>query len=107
MNDIGVIWYNCEDEEVCEKCHYLAGRWFDAKDAYLIASQIHEGCRCKDCFDVGIPSEALVGPIPGYKPGTKQHIHQDLNIDRLVKDRELRGAVKISDNLLYIKSKKQ
>jgi len=97
MNDIGIIWYNFEDEKVCEKCQYLAGRWFAAKDAYLIASQIHEGCRCKDCFDVGIPSEALVGPIPGYRPGANQDIFKDLKIDDLIIKRILNSAFKISD----------
>lgn len=82
-NDIGIIWLTAEDEKVCKKCLYLAGRWFPAKQAYEIASTIHIGCRCSRFFDVGIPSEAMVGPIPGYKPGTADDVYRNLGADTI------------------------
>lgn len=43
-NDIGIIWLTAEDARVCDKCLYMAGRWFEAKNAYEIAASIHPGC---------------------------------------------------------------
>ena len=40
-NDIGIIFWTSEDTRVCEKCNYMAGRWFDAHHAYEIARTIH------------------------------------------------------------------
>ena len=34
-------------------------------------------------FDVGIPSEAMVGPIPGYKPGTADDVYRNLGADTI------------------------
>jgi hypothetical protein len=85
-DDIGIIWYTAEDRRVCSKCLYLAGRWFDAKQAYALAASVHGGtgtCRCPAHFDIGTPNEALVGPIPGYQPGTAQDVYRDLNIEGL------------------------
>jgi len=77
-DEIGIIWYTAKDTRVCKKCEYLAGRWFDAHEAYELAAQIHPNCRCPASFDIGTPDEALVGPIPGYRPGTIQDIYRDL-----------------------------
>jgi len=77
-DEIGIIWYTAEDAKVCEKCLYMAGRWYDAHDAYALAAAIHPNCRCLESFDIGTPTDALVGPIPGYKPGTQQDIYRDL-----------------------------
>jgi hypothetical protein len=85
--DIGIIWYTAEDSKVCPRCQYLAGRWFDAKEAYDIASKFHPHCRCPAHFDVGTPDEALVGPIPDYKPGTAQDVYRDLGIEGLISKR--------------------
>ena len=90
-NNIGIIWYTAEDSRVCKICSYLAGRWFDAKQAYDLAAKVHPGCRCPAHFDVGTPDEALSGPIPDYKPGTAQDIYRDLNISGLVQAREKRA----------------
>ena len=62
--DIGIIWYNSEDDQVCEKCTDMTGQWFPNKEAFRIAKEIHPdgSCRCVKHFDVGTPSEALVGP---------------------------------------------
>ena len=90
-SDIGIIWYNAEDAKVCQRCLYLSGRWFDAKEAYALASTIHPNCRCSAYFDVGTPDEALVGPIPGYKPGTAQDVYSDLHVDGLVAARNRRA----------------
>jgi hypothetical protein len=90
-NDIGIIWYTAEDKRVCPKCLYLAGRWFDAKQAYDLARSIHIGCRCSAFFDIGMPDEALVGPIPGYKPGTAQDVYRDLHVDGLASARTRRA----------------
>jgi len=77
-SDIGVIWLTAEDAKVCKKCLYLAGRWFNAKDAYEIAATIHPHCRCPAHFDVGVPSEALVGPLPNYRAGTSEQVFENL-----------------------------
>jgi hypothetical protein len=85
-SDIGIIWLNSEDERVCKVCLYLAGRWFDAHEAYDIASKVHGGsntCRCPPHFDVGVPREALVGPIPDYKPGTSADVLSGLAQTRI------------------------
>ena len=82
-NDIGVIWLTAEDQRVCSKCLYLAGRWFDARTAYDIAARIHPGCRCPAHFDVGTPDEAMVGPLETYRPGTAQEVYQNLHISEL------------------------
>jgi hypothetical protein len=87
IGEIGIIW-QIADGDACPFCQYLNGRWFDAKDAYKIVSTICPSCRCSKEFDVGLPEEALVGPIPSYRPGTSQDIHIDLNIDRLISARE-------------------
>jgi len=63
---VGVIWFTAEDDRVCTKCDYLNGRWFSAQQAYQLASSIHPHCRCPQHFRVGIPSDALVGPIGDY-----------------------------------------
>lgn len=89
--NIGIIWYTAEDARVCKRCLYLSGRWFDAKEAYALASTIHRNCRCSAHFDVGTPDEALVGPIPGYKPGTAQDVYRDLHVDGLVSARDKRA----------------
>lgn len=89
--EIGIIWYAAEDARVCKKCLYLAGRWFDAHEAYEIAATIHPNCRCPASFDIGTPSEALVGPIPEYRPGTAQDIYRDLGVSGLIRDREKRA----------------
>jgi hypothetical protein len=89
--DIGVIWYNARDAKVCPKCLYLSGRWFDAKQAYEIAATIHPNCRCPAHFDVGTPDEALVGPLPDYKPGAISDVYRDLNINGLTKERVARA----------------
>lgn len=88
VDDIGIIWLTARDARVCPKCQYLNGRWFDAKQAYEVAATIHPGCRCPQHFDVGVPSEAMVGPIPGYRPGTAQDVYRDLNIEGLAKVRQ-------------------
>jgi hypothetical protein len=93
-SDIGIIWLTAEDERVCKKCLYLAGRWFPAKQAYEIATTIHPGCRCSRFFDVGTPDEAMVGPIPGYRAGTADDVYRDLNVEgvgNLTKEREKRA----------------
>ena len=76
--DVGVLWYTAEDGKVCKRCDYLAGRWFPAKQAYELAATVHPNCRCPAHFDVGIPSEALVGPIPGYQAGTIDSVFHNL-----------------------------
>ncbi len=86
-SDIGIIWYNAEDERVCDKCLYLTGRWFNAKDAYEIAATIHPNCRCAHHFDVGTPDEAIVGPMAGYRAGTAQDIYRDLSIEGTISKR--------------------
>lgn len=90
-NDIGIIWLTAEDQRVCSKCLYLAGRWFDAKTAYEIAARIHPGCRCPANFDVGTPGEAMVGPLESYHPGTAQDVYRDLHIAELAGDRVKRA----------------
>ncbi len=91
-SDIGIIWYNAEDERVCDKCLYLTGRWFNAKDAYEICKTIHFGCRCSRFFDVGTPDEAIVGPMPGYRAGTAQDIYRDLSIEGSISKRFRRAS---------------
>ena len=90
-NDIGIIWSTAGDARVCKTCDYLNGRWFDAKEAYALAATVHRGCRCPAHWDVGTPDEALVGPIPGYKPGTAQDIYRDLGIQGAVQARHNAG----------------
>ena len=63
---VGVIWFTAEDDRVCRKCDFLNGRWFPAEQAYQLASSIHPHCRCPQHFRVGVPSDALVGPIGDY-----------------------------------------
>ncbi|WP_303677625.1 hypothetical protein [Dehalococcoides mccartyi] len=102
-NDIGIIWLTAEDSRVCPKCLLLAGRWFDAREAYHIAATIHPGCRCSAHFDVGTPDTAMVGPLEGYRPGMAQDVYRDLNIagqaqarrqiDKRVIDRERRRHI--------------
>jgi uncharacterized Zn finger protein (UPF0148 family) len=67
--EIGIIWWNSRDDNVCEKCLEMTGRWFPNDDAFQLAKQIHPegGCRCVKHFDVGTPSEALVGPVKAKK----------------------------------------
>ena len=89
-NDIGIIWH-IVDETACKICHYLNGRWFDAHEAYSLAASTHPNCRCVRAFDVGTPDEALVGPIPDYKPGTAQDIYANLNIAGLAQARAQTG----------------
>lgn len=81
VDEIGIIWLTAEDEKVCKKCLYMAGRWFDAHHAYDIASTIHPHCRCPAHFDVGTPSEAMVGPLPGYRPDRLGLVYGDLGLD--------------------------
>ena len=84
--DIGIIWH-IVDENACKVCHFLNGRWFDGKEAYDLASKVHPHCRCPRAFDVGLPSDAFVGPIPDYKPGTAADIYSNLNIAGLAQAR--------------------
>lgn len=85
-NDIGIIW-EVVDAHACKVCLYLAGRWFDAKQAYDLAAKVHPNCRCPQAFRIGTPDEALVGPVPGYRPGTSQDIYNDLNVHGLTQSR--------------------
>lgn len=77
--DIGVIWDTAHDPKVCPKCQYLNGRWFSARDAYVLAANVHPGCRCPQHFDVGDPSDALVGPVPNYRLAGVIDIFRGLN----------------------------
>ena len=86
-NDIGIIWHTAGDGRVCKVCDFLNGRWFDGKEAVDLASKVHVHCRCNQYWDVGTPDEALVGPIPDYKPGTAQDIYSNLNIAGLAQAR--------------------
>jgi hypothetical protein len=86
-NDIGIIWHTSGRPNVCKVCDYLNGRWFDAHEAYALSAKVHPGCLCPPHFDVGVPSDALVGPIPDYKPGTAQDIYSNLNIAGLAQAR--------------------
>ena len=63
---VGIIWYTAEDDRVCYQCNYLNGRWFPSEQAYQLASSIHPNCRCPAHFDIGVPSDALVGSIGDY-----------------------------------------
>lgn len=76
---VGVIWFTAEDDRVCNKCDYLNGRWFPAQQAYQLASSIHPHCRCPQHFRVGVPSDALVGPIGDYNANsTADDIFSDI-----------------------------
>ena len=86
--EVGVLWYTAEDAKVCKRCEYLAGRWFPAKQAYELAATVHPRCRCPAHFDVGIPSDTTVGPIPGYQAGTIDSVYHNLGqIDHYVAKR--------------------
>lgn len=63
--DIGILWWNSRDDHVCEKCIEMTGRWFPNDEAFQLAKKIHPDgeCRCVKHFDVGTPSEALVGLV--------------------------------------------
>jgi len=61
--DIGVLWLTARDAKVCPRCHHLNGRWFPATEAYELAATVHPLCRCSRYFDVGVPSDAMVGPM--------------------------------------------
>ena len=62
-DDIGILWWNSRDDQVCDKCLEMTGRWFPNGEAFRVAKQIHPdgSCRCVKHFDVGTPAEALVG----------------------------------------------
>ena len=89
LGEIGRIWYTEKDDHVCPKCQYLNGRWFDTKDAHMIASLMGCGCRCSAQFDLGTPERAIVGPVPGYRPGTGEAIYHKL--DELIAERNQRA----------------
>lgn len=95
-DDIGIIWYNAKDNRVCDTCLYLTGRWFDAREAYDLASKTHQNCRCPTFFDIGTPDEAIVAPIAGYRPGTAQDVYRDLNVAGLAQARISRARQIIS-----------
>lgn len=110
---VGVIWFTAEDMRVCHKCDYLNGRWFPAQQAYQLASSIHPHCRCPQHFRVGVPSDALVGPIGDYNANSTaddilSHIGEEANErrsrereqrrrDRMRREREGRAKPKPSD----------
>ena len=60
---------------------YYDGWAYDAStvaEVYNSSGIIVKNCRCPAHFDVGTPSEAIVGPIPGYQPGTIDSVFQGL-----------------------------
>ena len=85
-DSIGIIWH-IVDQDACRVCQYLNGRWFDAREAYDLASRVHPNCRCPKEFDVGTPDEATVGPIEDYKPGTISDVYRNLNVSGLAQAR--------------------
>jgi len=79
--EIGIVWWNSCDDQVCDKCSRITGQWFPAEEAYRLAKEIHPDgtCRCIVHFDVGRPSEALVGHgrvKPQMRPMTKHDLQQ-------------------------------
>ena len=59
----------------------------EGEHEYYANGILVHNCRCPPNFDVGTPDEAIVAPIPGYKPGTAEDVYKDLNIAGLAQAR--------------------
>ena len=82
------------DNIISKREYFYSGHVYDlqsTEQAYICDGAIVKNCRCPRAFDVGTPDEALVGPIPDYKPGTAQDIYANLNIAGLAQARAQAG----------------